>query len=75
MFIAGLSVFALFVAILGIVLPAFMLLVPVAYERYDKFVRLSRTLKEARVRSILTGTGFTFSLLIAYVISLWDACI
>lgn len=46
-----------------------MLLVPVAYEKYDKFVRLSRTLKEARVRSILTGTGFAFSLLIAYVVS------
>jgi hypothetical protein len=42
-----------------------MLLVPVAYERYDKFVQLARTLKEARVSFILTGTGATFSLLIA----------
>jgi hypothetical protein len=44
-----------------------MLLVPVAYEKYDKFVRLARALKEVRVGFILTGMGVTFSLLIACV--------
>jgi hypothetical protein len=45
-----------------------MLLIPVAYEKYDKFVRLARALKEVRVGFILTGTGVTFSLLIACVL-------
>ena len=45
-----------------------MLLIPVAYEKYDKFVRLARGLKEVRVGFILTGMGVTFSLLIAYVL-------
>lgn len=63
--IAGLSGFALFVAISGMFLSAFMLLVPVFYEKYDKFIRLARALKEIRVGFILTGTGVTFSLLIA----------
>jgi len=49
-------------------LSAFMLFVPVAYERYDKFVRLARALKEVRVGFILTGVGLTFSLLIASVV-------
>lgn len=62
---AGLSGFALFVAISGMFLSAFMLLVPVFYEKYDKFIRLARALKEIRVGFILTGTGVTFSLLIA----------
>jgi len=48
-------------------LSAFMLLIPVAYEKYDKFVRLARALKEIRVGFILTGAGVTFSLLIASV--------
>lgn len=43
-----------------------MLLVPVAYEKYDKLARLARALKEIRVGFILTGTGVAFSLLIAY---------
>lgn len=48
-------------------LSAFMLFVPVLYEKYDKFIQLARTLKEVRVGFILTGTGVTFSLLISYV--------
>ncbi|KAF5341866.1 hypothetical protein D9611_001677 [Ephemerocybe angulata] len=70
---SGLSGFAIFVSIAGILLSSFMLLVPVAYERYDKFVQLARTLKEVRVSFILTGTGTTFSLLIAFIstISAW----
>lgn len=54
-------------SILGMLLSAFMLLIPVAYEKYDKFVRLARALKEIRVGFILTGAGVTFSLLIAFV--------
>lgn len=64
-YVAGLSGFALFVAIFSIFLSSFMLLVPVAYERYHKMIRLAHALKEVRVSSILTGAGFTFELLIA----------
>ncbi|PPQ77133.1 hypothetical protein CVT25_010827 [Psilocybe cyanescens] len=67
---SGLSGFALFVSISGMFLSAFMLGVPVAYEKYDKFVRLARALKEVRVGFILTGTGVTFSLLIAFVVTI-----
>jgi hypothetical protein len=54
-------------------LSLFMLSIPVAYEKYDKFVRLARALKEVRVSFILTGVGLTFSLLIAFsvTISAW----
>ena len=48
-------------------LSAFMLSIPVVYEKHDKFVRLARALKEVRVSFILTGVGLTFSLLIALV--------
>lgn len=46
-----------------------MLMVPVIYEKYDKFVRLARALKEVRVGFILTGVGTTASLLISCVAS------
>jgi len=54
-------------------LSTFLMLVPVVYEKYDKFTRLARALQEVRVGFILTGTGCTFSLLIAFVttISAW----
>lgn len=42
-----------------------MLMVPVVYEKYDKFARLARGLKETRVGFILSGYGTIFSLLIA----------
>jgi hypothetical protein len=64
---AGLSGFALFVTISGMLLSAFMLMVPVVYEKYDKLARLARGLKEIRVGFILSGYGTLFSLLIAYV--------
>ncbi|KDR79048.1 hypothetical protein GALMADRAFT_224299 [Galerina marginata CBS 339.88] len=67
---SGLSGFAIFISIAGMCLSAFMLLVPVAYEKYDKFVRLARALKEVRVGFILTGTGVTFSLLIAFIVTI-----
>jgi hypothetical protein len=63
---AGLSGFAIFSAVATMLLSAFLLLVPVAYEKWDKFVQLARLLKEVRVSFILTGTGFVLNLLIAY---------
>ncbi|KAJ7242758.1 hypothetical protein B0H12DRAFT_1023535 [Mycena haematopus] len=63
---SGLSGLAIFLSVTGMFLPLFMLLVPVAYEKYDKFIRLARALKEVRVGFILTGTGTAFSLLIAF---------
>ena len=65
--LAGLSGLAIFISVTGMLLSAFMLFIPVAYERYYKLVRLARALKEVRVGFILTGTGVLFSLLIAYV--------
>lgn len=62
---AGLSGFTIFITILGMFFSAFMLVVPVVYEKYDKLVRLARALKEVRVSFILTGTGTVISLLIA----------
>jgi hypothetical protein len=52
---------------MGMLLSLFLLLVPVIYEKYDKFPTLARALKEDRVAFILTGTGSVASLLIAYV--------
>ncbi|TFK66297.1 hypothetical protein BDN72DRAFT_800164 [Pluteus cervinus] len=70
---SGLSSFSIFISIVGILLSLFLVLVPVLYEKYDKFVRLARALREVRVAFILTGTGATFSLLIAFItaISAW----
>lgn len=67
--VAGLSGFAIFVSVSGIFLSLFMLCVPVVYEKYDKFTRLARALKEIRVGFILVGSGSIFSLLIACVIT------
>jgi len=64
---AGLTGFTLFVTILGMFLSAFMMFVPVIYEKYDKLARLARALKELRIGFILTGIGTGFSLLIAWV--------
>ena len=64
---AGLSVFALFVSIGGMFLALFIMMVPVAYEKYDKFTRVARAIKEVRVEFTLIGTGTTLDLLIAYV--------
>ncbi|KAL0063677.1 hypothetical protein AAF712_009369 [Marasmius tenuissimus] len=67
---SGLSGFTLFITIMGIFLSAFMMAVPVVYEKYDKVVRLARALKEVRVGFILTGTGTTASLLIAFIVTI-----
>ena len=62
---AGLSGFAVFVSVTGILYSLFLLLVPVIYEKYDKGARLARALKEVRVGFILSGTGTAVSLLIS----------
>ncbi|KIY64050.1 hypothetical protein CYLTODRAFT_469764 [Cylindrobasidium torrendii FP15055 ss-10] len=67
---SGLSAFTLFMTILGIFIASFMLAVPVVYERYDKLARLARIMKELRVGFILTGTGSTLSLLIAFIVTI-----
>ncbi|EIN04994.1 hypothetical protein PUNSTDRAFT_75478 [Punctularia strigosozonata HHB-11173 SS5] len=68
--VSGLSGFTLFVTISGMFLALFMLLVPVMYEKYDKGARLARAMKEIRVQFILTGTGITFALLIAFIVTI-----
>ena len=69
-FAAGLSVFALFIALLGLFISTFMLLVPVVYEKYDKLIRLARAMKEVRVGFILAGTGLSLTFLIRCVLSI-----
>jgi len=63
--LAGLTGFAIFVSIFSLLLSLFMLLVPVAYEKYDKMIRLARALQEVRVGFILSGTGVTLTFLLA----------
>lgn len=65
---AGLSGFAVFISVSGIVLSSVMLAVPVLYEKYDKFSRLARAMKELRVAFILAGAGSSFTFLIAWVL-------
>ncbi|TDL16481.1 hypothetical protein BD410DRAFT_795328 [Rickenella mellea] len=67
---SGLTGFAIFITIAGMCLSLFMLLIPVIYEKYDKFNRLARALKEIRVTFILVGTGTTVSLLIAFIVTI-----
>ncbi|KAJ7593551.1 hypothetical protein C8J56DRAFT_931339 [Mycena floridula] len=67
---SGLSGFTIFITVLGMFLSAFMLIIPVAYEKYDKFVTLARALKELRVSFILTGAGTTASLLISFIVTI-----
>lgn len=67
---SGLSGFTLFITIAGMFLSAFMLLIPVIHEKYDKFLQLARLMKEVRVGFILTGTGTTVSLLIAFIVTI-----
>lgn len=65
---AGLSGFAIFVALMGLFIALFMLLVPVIYEKYDKLTRLARALKEVRVGFILAGAGLSLTFLIRSVV-------
>lgn len=63
-FSAGLSGFAIFVALATFFLAAFMVSIPVIYEKYDRFLRLARALQEPRMDFILTGTGLFLTFLI-----------
>ena len=60
---------ALFVSIAGMVLALFLLLVPLVNEKYDKFTRVARALKEDRAMFVLVGTGTALTFLLAYVVS------
>ncbi len=64
---AGLSGFAIFISVLGILLPVFLLLVPVIDVKYGRLQRLARALSEVRVGFILSGAGSAIGLLIACV--------
>lgn len=70
---SGLTGFALFVSITGMFLSLFLLLVPLANEKFDKLTRVARAIKEDRATFVLVGTGTTFSFLIAFIttISAW----
>ncbi|EPS97697.1 hypothetical protein FOMPIDRAFT_1128003 [Fomitopsis schrenkii] len=67
---SGLTGFALFVSVTGILFPLFLLFVPVIYEKYNKGARLARALSELRVSFILTGTGSAISLLISFIVTI-----
>jgi len=69
----GLSGFAIFVSVSGIVLSLVLLFAPVIYGNTAKAARLTRALMEYRVQFILIGSGTVMSLLIAFIvtISVW----
>jgi len=64
---SGLTGFALFVGITSFFLSAFLLVVPVVYDKWDRCVRLARALQEVRVMFILATSGLVWSLLISFV--------
>ncbi|KAH9930139.1 uncharacterized protein B0H18DRAFT_995381 [Fomitopsis serialis] len=67
---SGLTGFALFISVIGLLFPLFLLFVPVVYEKYNKGARLARALSELRVSFILTGTGTAISLLISFIVTI-----
>jgi hypothetical protein len=62
---AALSVIALFDSLVLIFLAAFLLAVPVIYDRYDRLKHLARALRIIRVAAICNGIGIFFSLITA----------
>jgi len=70
LFSAGLTGFAIFISVISILLSLFLVLVPVLYEKYDKFVKLARALKEIRVAFILAATGVIANFLIAFIVTI-----
>jgi len=70
---SGLTGFALFISVMGIFLSLFLLLVPLANEKFDKLTLVARAIKEDRAAFVLVGTGATFSFLIAFIttVSAW----
>ncbi|KAL6307572.1 hypothetical protein BKA93DRAFT_727476 [Sparassis latifolia] len=67
---SGLSGFAVFISVVGILFPLFLLLVPVVYEKYNKGARLARAMAEPRVSFIFTGSGVAVSLLISFIVTI-----
>jgi hypothetical protein len=67
-FTAGLTGFAIFITVVDLVLALFILAVPVIYDKYNKFNRLARAMKEDRVQFILIGVGAITTLLIRSVL-------
>jgi len=67
---SGLSGFAIFISVLGILLPVFLLLVPVIDVKYGRLQRLARALSEVRVGFILSGAGSAIGLLIAFIVTI-----
>jgi len=70
---SGLSGFALFVSIAGMLLALFLLLVPLLNEKHNKLTRVARALKEDRTTFVLVGTGTALTFLLAFIttISAW----
>lgn len=54
---SALSGFAVFCAVTNMFLALFLVLVPVLYDKHNKFTRVARALRELRVAFILTGAG------------------
>jgi len=59
---------------MGMFLALFLLLVPLASEKFDKFTRLARAIREDRATFVLVGTGTTLTFLLAFIttISVWS---
>jgi len=67
---SGLSGFAVFVAVAGMFLALFLVFVPLVNEKFNKFTRVARALKEDRATFVLVGTGTTLNFLIAFITSI-----
>jgi len=53
---------------MGILLALFLLLVPLANEKFSKLTRVARAIREDRATFVLVGTGTIFTFLLAYVV-------
>jgi len=67
---SGLTGFAIFITVVDLVLALFILAVPVIYDKYNKFNRLARAMKEDRVQFILIGIGAITTLLISFIVTI-----
>lgn len=65
--IAGLSGLSIFIALSTLFLSAFLLAVPVIYDKYDKFHGVARALRELRVGFICNGAGAILNFIAACV--------
>lgn len=67
---SGLTGFAIFITIVSLVLSLFLMAVPVIYDKWNKFNRLARAMKEDRVQFILIGLGTITTLLISFIVTI-----